>query len=598
MSEAGESVLSVSGLRIETSFGADIVDEVTFDLHAGEVFGLVGESGCGKTSTALALLGHARAGTRIVAGSVMLEGKQDVLRLSEVAKRRIRGDLISYVPQDPAASLNPRQRVGDQISETLVVHGTRGKIAETAVHDLVARVGLPSDRAFLRRYPFELSGGQQQRAAIAIALVCNPVVIVLDEPTTGLDVTTQARVLSLLRELARETQAAFVYVTHDLAVIDQLGDRVAVMYAGRIVELGDRETVFGSPAHPYTALLLGSVPRISVRHELTGIAGTAPPPGSRPPGCAFVTRCPLATDRCRHDFPPFTASGRGTLVRCFHTEQVPSLRVTRNLGSGIQPPRTVDPLVSVDGVVASYGRGSQKHEVLHGVSLTIDPGECVALVGESGSGKTTLGRCIVGLHAPESGEIRLRGIAIAQSVRERTRVQRQAIQIVFQNPDRSLNPTETVRQAISRPLRLFRPTGSTTDESDEIAELVASVRLPPTALDRFPRELSGGEKQRVAIARALAAKPSVIICDEITSALDVSIQSAIVSLLAELRKQGLALFFITHNLALVNSVADRVLVLESGEICEHGNAADVIARPSHPYTRTLLTSAPELRVGA
>ena len=595
VSEQHDLVLAVEGLRIETSTGLEIVDEVSFEARTGEVLGLVGESGCGKTSTALAVLGHARIGTRIAAGSVVLEGKHDLLTLPQSARRRIRGRAISYVAQDPSSSLNPRHRVGDQIAETLVVHGTRAALAEETVLALVDRVGLPAQKSFLGRYAFELSGGQQQRVAIAMALACRPRVVVLDEPTTGLDVTTQARVLELVRELARESGAAFIYVTHDLAVIDQLADRVAVMYAGRIVESGPRERVFRAPAHPYTALLLGSVPRLSFRHELTGISGTAPSPGGRPAGCSFEPRCPLATDVCRRESPTPTAAGTGRIVRCFHSDRAPTLRVNLELRADDDVTAEKESLINVEEVVAAYGRDSRKHVVLHGISFSLSPGECLALVGESGSGKTTLGRCIVGLHAPESGVIRLGNVALATTARERTRGQRQAIQIVFQNPDRSLNPNETVKQAITRPFRLFGH-GGDRPESVRIAELVERVRLPQTMLNRFPRELSGGEKQRVAIARALAAGPDVIVCDEITSALDVSIQAAIVALLEELRESGVALLFITHNLALVNSVADRVLVLESGEIREYGATEQVVRRPSHPYTGRLLAAAPELGV--
>jgi peptide/nickel transport system ATP-binding protein len=589
-----DALLAVEGLRIETVGGLEIVDEVTFEARAGEVLGLVGESGCGKTSTALALLGHARTGTRIVAGSILFEGTHDLLALPESVRRRMRGAAVSYVAQDPASSLNPQQRVGNQIAETLTVHGATATSARQRVHELVERVGLPTQRSFLRRYPFELSGGQQQRVAIAMALACKPRVVVLDEPTTGLDVTTQARVLELVRELARDSGAAFVYVTHDLAVIDQLADHVVVMYAGRIVETGPRERVFRDPAHPYTALLLGSVPRISFRHELTGITGTAPPPGGRPAGCSFAPRCPLATDVCRKEFPAPTSAGSGRLVRCFHAEQASGLRANLSLRAVGDPSPAIERLLTIENVVAAYGRGAHKQVVLHDVSLTIGAGECLALVGESGSGKTTLGRCVVGLHAPESGVIRLNGLVLPASARERTRAQCQAIQIVFQNPDRSLNPNESVRQAVARPLRLFgHAEGS---ETAHVAELIDRVRLPRTVLNRYPRELSGGEKQRVAIARALAAQPAVIVCDEITSALDVSIQAAIVALLEELRDGGVALLFVTHNLALVNSVADHVLVLESGEIREQGATDAVIKHPSHSYTQRLLASAPELGV--
>ncbi len=586
-------LLVVDGLRVETATGADIVDEIGFAVGAGEVLALVGESGCGKTSTALALLGHARPGTRIAAGTVILDG-QELLKLAPAAMRRVRGARISYVPQDPTASLNPRHRVGNQIAEALRVHGTDAAHAARAVRDLTTRVRLPADGAFLRRYPFELSGGQQQRVAIAMALACKPLVVVLDEPTTGLDVTTQARILDLLRDLSAETGAAFVYVTHDLAVVDTIADRVAVMYAGRIVETGPREKVFRRPSHPYASLLLASVPRLAVRQPLIGITGTAPAPRSRPEGCFFAPRCPLVIEECRRNFPPAASVESDHIVRCWRASQALTPASTgAAVGPGVPPPGAADTLMAVHDLVASYGKAAHKQTVLHGVSFALAPGECLAVVGESGSGKSTLGRCIVGLHRPDAGDIALGGQRLARFATERSRAERQTIGIVFQNPDRSLNPREAIGDALARPLRLFGLVGPT-GERRQALEILGRVRLPAAVLYRYPRELSGGEKQRVAIARALAAHPSLLICDEITSSLDVSIQAAIMEVLGELRKEGLTLLFITHNLALVNSIADRVLVLEAGEIREVGETSEVIGRPTHRYTRELLAAAPDL----
>jgi peptide/nickel transport system ATP-binding protein len=350
--------------------------------------------------------------------------------------------------------------------------------------------------------------------------------------------------------------------------------------------------VLRRPGHPYTSLLIGSVPRLASRRRLSGIPGTAPAPGARPRGCFFEPRCPLAVDRCRAEFPPPFQLEPGHAARCWRAEDVapPPLDA---LVDGARRPAVPTPLLEVRDLVASYGRGPLRHAVLHGVSLAVHARECLALVGESGSGKTTIGRCIAGLHAPDAGEVRLDGRTLARAAGARTRDERRAVQIVFQNPDRSLNPAETVARAIERPLRLFGHATARTARA-ETAQLLERVRLPEAKLDRYPRELSGGEKQRVAIARALAARPSLLVCDEITSALDVSIQGAIVALLEELRADGLAVLFITHNLALVNSIADDVLVLQNGVVREHGDTASVIEQPRDPYTRDLIAAVPDL----
>jgi peptide/nickel transport system ATP-binding protein len=590
------AALVVNALRVESTTGKDIVDGVSFTVESGQILAVVGESGCGKTTTALALLGHAQPGTRIAGGSVVLGGR-DVLRLRPAELRQVRGAKISYVAQDPTASLSPRKRIGDQVAEALLVHGYARAKAMSRVRELLERVQLSADDRFSGRYPFELSGGQQQRVAIAMALACSPQVVVLDEPTTGLDVTTQARVLDLVRELCRDTRAAFVYITHDLAVVDALADRVLIMYAGRVVESGDRGGVFREPAHPYTTLLLGSVPRLAARSSLVGISGAAPPPGARPNGCFFAPRCPLAVVRCGIEFPPVTEVRAGHAVRCWRASELPPKRGTAVVDTG--PPSTLldtDGLLVVSELVASYGRMARKHAVVHGVSFSLAAGESLALVGQSGSGKTTLGRCVAGLHPPDSGTVLLAGKTLAALARDRTRDERQAIQIVFQNPERSLNPSLTVETIIGRPLQLFKREDGATRRR-HVVELLERVRLPASARHRFPRELSGGEKQRVAIARALAAEPTILISDEITSALDVSIQAAIVALLGELRHDGLGVLFITHNLALVNSIADRVVVLEAGEIREQGNTATVITNPTDAYTRALVASAPDIAIG-
>jgi oligopeptide/dipeptide ABC transporter ATP-binding protein len=584
MAETGV-VLQVSSLRVETIAGDAIVDDVAFELTRGEVLALVGESGCGKTTTALALMGHARSGARIAAGSVTL-GATSVISSRSARLRDIRGEQIAYVPQDPAGALDPRLRIGAQIAEAMTAHGSARARALARVTMLAESVGLPATREFLRRYPFELSGGQQQRVAIAIALACDPLVIVLDEPTTGLDVTTQARVLELLRGLRHVQGAAFVYVTHDLAVVNELADRVAVMYAGRIVEIGAREDVLRRPAHPYTALLMGAIPRLAARTRLTSINGTAPAPGMRGQGCSFAPRCPLVIPACVERFPDEVAVAPLHTARCLRPSE---LRVAASASTPVERGAELVPLLAVTAMRASH-HGT---EVLSGVDLAVTRGECVALVGESGSGKTTLGRCIAGLHRPDAGSLTLDGAPLAAHARDRTQEQRRAVQIVFQNPDRSLNPARTVADQVSRPLRLFG-FSSARNARDGAAELLERVRLPISKLDRYPRELSGGERQRVAIARALAASPSLLICDEITSALDVSIQAAIVEVMEGLREDGLTLLFITHNLALVRSVADQVVVLKAGAIRERGAVSQVIDNPEDQYTRELISAAPDL----
>jgi peptide/nickel transport system ATP-binding protein len=581
------AVLDVKELRVETTAGVDIIDGVSFAVRSGEVFGLVGESGSGKTTTALALLGHARRGTLIAAGTVIVDG-WDILALPPAARQHARGERISYVPQDASAGLNPRHRIGRQIEEVLIAHGK----PRSAVASLIRQVHLPDDPTFLQRYPFELSGGQQQRVAIAMALSCQPKVVVLDEPTTGLDATTQARILSLLRDLGSQTGAAFVYVSHDLAVVNGLANQIGVMYAGRVVEAGRREGVFGNPGHPYTSLLLASVPRLAEPRALKGIGGTAPPPGRRPDGCAFAPRCPVAIARCVEQFPDEVSDG-DHVARCWR-----AWTGVENAGGATEAASALaarDALLTADRVSASYRQPGRRFEVLRDVSFSVRAGGCLAIVGESGSGKTTLGRCIAGLHEPDAGALTLSGNSLARGVANRTAAQRREIQIVFQDPDRSLNPRQPIREAVGRPLRFFGYAQNRAGEHRQVAELLERVRLPVEMADRYPRELSGGEKQRVAIARALAARPSLLVCDEITSSLDVSIQAAIVAVLEESRRGGLALLFITHNVALVRWVADVVLVLERGQVCEYGDTAQVLVRPAHRYTQQLVASIPDLR---
>jgi peptide/nickel transport system ATP-binding protein len=586
-----EPVLRVEDLRVELDSGDPVVEDVSLELRAGEVLGLVGESGSGKTTTALALLGFARRGTRIRAGTVNVDGKALTGR-SEQLVRALRGRLVSYVAQDPGAALNPSLRVRQLISDMLRAHGAGGN-GEGVVLAALASVHLPADREFARRFPHQLSGGQQQRVAIAAALVCQPKVVVLDEPTTGLDVVTQARILDEIRRLRRERGVAIVYVSHDLAVVASISDRIAVMYAGRIVEEAPTAELLARPRHPYTWGLLSSVPDPGQPRHIQSIPGVAVGVGERPAGCAFAPRCSQRPPRALESMPPLEEIGGDHRVRCFEWRRTPPLVVEE-----LAPPPPSDrgdaPLLAVERLSAEHGSRFDPVVAARDVSFAVGAGECLALVGESGSGKTTIARCVAGLHAPAAGRVLLDGAPLAPRAADRPRDARRRIQIVFQNPNDSLNPRHRVGDAIARPARLLRDL-SARDAAAEAARLLERVRLPARLADRFPGELSGGERQRVAIARALAANPDLVVCDEITSALDVSVQAAVLELLAELRAElALALLLITHDLGVVASVADRVLVLEQGVVCEDGPVDALLSRPEHEYTRRLVAAAPRV----
>ena len=595
--DPASAAVTVRDLEIQiAATRAPVVSDVSFEIEPGEILGVVGESGSGKTTVGLAMLGHARRGLAISGGSVLLGGR-DILQLGDEQLRRLRGSVVSYVPQDPASSLNPALRIGLQLSEVLEAHagersGTAGEAGRVAdrVAEMMREVALPDDRAFLRRYPHELSGGQQQRIGLAMAFANRPRLIVLDEPTTGLDVTTQAHVLSTVRELARLHDVAALYVSHDLAVVAALARRVAVMYAGRLVEVGTAEDLFSAAGHPYTRRLIGAIPRLTGGRSLVGIPGRAASPGSRPPGCSFAPRCSLRISQCEAELPALRPVGAEHLVRCIRAEEVLTQEQLR-VGDPIEMPVPEEAAaLRLENVVASYGR----HEVVHSVSLNLAAHECLALVGESGSGKTTIARAIAGLHHNWSGTIALGDLALHTSARRRSSDTRRRIQYIFQNPYGSLNPRRTIGEIIEQPLRVFG-TASGKEASKRVAEMLERVSLTASYAARYPDQLSGGERQRVAIARALVCDPSVLICDEVTSALDVSVQAAIVELLGNLQRDlGLSMLFITHNLPLVRSIAQRVAVLHQGVIAEIGDASQVLGTPAEPYTRQLISDTPSL----
>jgi peptide/nickel transport system ATP-binding protein len=588
-----ETRLEVRDLEVRLGeSGPDVVSEVSFSVGAGEVLGLVGESGSGKTTVALALLGHARSGLRICGGQVRLDGV-DLLTLSPSDLRSARGAKVSYVPQDPSSALNPALRVGAQLREALRVHAGIVDDTSARIAEVMSEAYLDPTPQMLRRYPHELSGGQQQRIGLAMAFACRPSLIVLDEPTTGLDVSTQRHVLDTVRSLCSSYGVAAVYVSHDLAVVSGLAANVAVMYAGRIIELGPTARLFCEPLHPYTRGLIGAVPSPESAEMLSGIDGQQPRPGRRGSGCSFAPRCSFAVDDCRSQ-PPEPVKINGRAVRCLRAWEIRAESAERPVIFPGQADSTLGaPIISVRNVSARYGQTP----VLFDVSLEVPPRSCVAVVGESGSGKTTLARCIAGLHGNWTGEIAFRGAPLPRRSRLRSKDVLQRVQYVFQNPYTSLNPRKTVSQIVGQPLEQFLDL-SFRERSERVVQVLADVSLGDDFLSRYPDQLSGGERQRVAIARALVAEPAVLICDEVTSSLDVSVQAIIIELLRRIQRQRqLAMIFITHNLALVRSIAESAIVLREGAVVESGPVMQVLDHPADPYTIRLMEDVPKLRSG-
>jgi peptide/nickel transport system ATP-binding protein len=584
--------LEVRGLSASSASGARIVEDVSLQVLPGEILGIVGESGSGKTTTAMAILGYSAPGVVISSGEIRVSGERIDPRSMA---RRVRGRLISYVPQSSGTALNPSLRVASAISDMIAQHRIASDRGDDAA-SLLATVGLPNDRGFQARYPHQLSGGQQQRVCIAVALAAQPRVVVLDEPTTGLDVVTQALILKELLRLRDSEHVSMIYVTHDLSVVAQIADRIAVMNAGRIVEEGRTDVVLRRPRHPYSRGLVASIPDHARPHQLRSLLGIGADGGRSRRGCAFVDRCPQHVARCQDEAPPLSSIGTHQAVRCFEWQRTPTLDATTGDAEsrGRETASKLDPALIVEHLAAEH-RSLREHTVAaHDVSFTLRRGECVALVGESGSGKTTIARTIAGLHPIAGGRVVLAGEAVDGLARRRSVEQRRRVQLVSQNPSAALNPRHTVENAIARPAQKLRGL-SKKDARAEVRRLLEAVRLPERLAHRYPAELSGGERQRVAIARALATLPEILICDEITSSLDVSVQAAVLALLGDLRRQfGLSLLFITHDLGVVAAVADHVLVLEQGIVCEEGPTSSILRAPAHPYTRRLLEAAPSI----
>ena len=579
-----------------------VLRNVSLEISRGESIGLVGESGSGKSTLALAAMGYFKRGLRILQGTAHFDGI-DMLAMERDELQKIRGGRLALIPQNSGQSLTPTMRIGQQLTEALRLHSEMASAQfSDRVVELLTQVRLPDPAALVSRYPHELSGGQQQRVAIATALAGEPDALLLDEPTTGLDVTTQAHILELLRDLAHERNMAMLYVSHDLGAISRVCDRVTVMYAGEIVLTGSARQVLLTPCHPYAHGLLTSIPRLNQTSLPVALDGRPPMPGEGIRGCAYAERCPLADDKCRSKSPDLLPVKTGETVRCFKSDMIAKMPVSSRKPSRKDDldDRTSDSALSLEHLAISYTKKDWLVSLLFpgtpvppatvdGISITIERGETLGLVGESGSGKSTILKAIAGLISPKEGQIKLNDdTVLTPRVEDRTTVSLRQIQMIFQNPDDSLNPRHTVAQILAQPLRLyFGLHGEMLREAS--ANLLESVRLGAHYLDRLPSQLSGGEKQRVAIARAFAAEPEIVLCDEVTSALDVSVQAAVLDLLDELKtRQGTTYIFVSHDLAVVKAISDRVAVLYQGRLCETGPANAVYKAPFHPYTEVLL----------
>jgi peptide/nickel transport system ATP-binding protein len=606
--EAASALLAVEGLTVQFATAAGwltVVEDVGFRVGAGETVGLVGESGSGKTVTALGVMGLLpKRSARRAAGSVWFGG-EELTALDDAGMRRVRGNEISMIFQEPMTSLNPAFTVGNQIAETVRLHrGANRQVAWGRAVEMLNLVGIPDARRRASDYPHAFSGGMRQRAMIAMALACEPKLLIADEPTTALDVTIQAQVLELMRALQQALGMAVLFVTHDLGVVADICDRVVVMYAGQVVEEASAASLFTRPRHPYAEALLASMPQLgSTGSHLHVIPGQVPAPGRLPPGCRFHPRCEHAVDACARTPVALLPSSTGAKARCLRAEEL-SLHGSRwtdaQATSPSRPPALGSPaLLEMRGLTKWFPvkSGVLKRVVgqvraVDGIDLTVHQAETVGLVGESGSGKSTVARVALRLIEPTEGTVRFDGNDITSMAQGELRQHRRGMQIVFQDPYSSLDPRATIGDTIGEPLAVHEGLRKGQREA-RAAELLQQVGMGPQYLSRYPHEFSGGQRQRVAIARALALRPRLLICDEPVSSLDVSTQSQVINLLIDLQQDlGLAYLFIAHDLSVVRHMSDRIAVMYLGQIVELGPADDVYRRPRHPYTEALLSAIP------
>jgi oligopeptide/dipeptide ABC transporter ATP-binding protein len=607
-------LLQVQDLHVELEAGpvpVRPVDGVSFDIQPGETLGVVGESGCGKTMTAFSIIGLLPPNGRITGGSVVFDG-QDLTRLSASELRRVRGDRIGMVFQDPMTALNPTMTLFDQVAEPLVLHRQLGsrEIRERVV-DTLQLVGLPDLESRLKSYPHQLSGGLRQRVAIAIALVCQPKLLIADEPSTALDVTIQRQILDLIDALKVRLSMSVMLITHDLGVVAGHTDRVAVMYAGRIAETAQTPTLFADPRHRYTEGLFAALPeRAASRHEPLYTIPGAPPDLAYPPdGCRFAPRCGFATDACRATEPqllPFIGEPEH-LFACIHPvgapiERQPVVRVSTQVNdsaarAGVGASR---PVLEVHNLVKTYAvstgglfkRHTAQLSATADVSFSVSPGETFGLVGESGCGKSTIARMIVALERPTAGKILVDGVELSSIGGSDLRRRRRDVHLMFQDPSASMNGRMRALDVLREPFAV-QAVGNRRSQDAKIATLLDDVGLPRSMADRYPHELSGGQRQRLALARALALEPKLIVADEPVSALDVSIQAQILNLMQTLQKaRGVSYVFISHDLSVVRYMASRIGVMYLGKLVEEGPADRVYQRPLHPYTRGLIDAVP------